>query len=370
MKKFALLPISLAAAFALSACGDDSSSGPDPTPASSAALSSDATPASSSGTGPAQVSSSDATAPVSSSGITPASSSDMLPPESSAGEPVASTVEWEMGSTGLPDLGCVLEPLSFGGGQKVTCGGEFMGNLIDDPAETFDINAATYSSFVGISSILAAIQPTDKAVFLMRHGDRTASTDVDGILTGLGYEQAKSVGAKIAANAAFAAEPIVYWHSEVPRTLQTCMGIAFGRGEATLKHVALKELNGSWFEKDSERIKAIQDSIPGKSIYEVISKWTYTDVFSDGYYDLNTRAQQFIDEIIVGKIAKENRISIAISHDQMIYPLVVFATQRTLEMKFYEDKSWLNFLAGIAVIVKADGSTKVIPVRGLDSGVQ
>ena len=367
MKKLAALPISVLAAIALSACGDDSVSDPgtEPVPTSQATLSSEALPPESSAGTSSPATSSESVPPTSSASVDPGSSESV--PTSSA---IASTVEFTDEAVALPDFECVTEPVTYGSGFKVSCGGTFLGNVMDDDdATAFDPNAASYADFVGIQKVFAALQPTDKVVFVMRHAHRTNSTDADGVLTGLGYLQAEEVGKKIAGT-----EDIKYWHSEVPRTMQTCMAIAKGRGQATFSHKALSELNGGWFEKDHAKVEEYNASVP--SSYEVISRWAYgeyrdeTTNFNEGFYDLETRGEQFMKDIIVGQVAPQSRISVVISHDQMLYPLVIYVTNRQFEMRYHEDKSWLNFLAGVAVIIKADGSTKYVPLKGLDSGLQ
>ena len=201
----------------------------------------------------------------------------------------------------------------------------------------------------------------------MRHAHRTSSTDVDGVLTGLGYEQAITVGKQIAGT-----EEIKYWHSEIPRTMQTSMAIAQGRGQTEFSHVALKELNGGWFEKDHAKVEEYNATV--SSSYDVVSRWAYNEYpdptvnYNEGFYDLMERGAQFMNEVILAKVVPQSRISVVVSHDQMLYPLTIFATNRMLEMKHHEDKSWLNFLAGVAVIVHADGSIKYVPVMGLDEG--
>lgn len=360
MKKFAVLPISLFAALALTACGDDSSSGPDNTTPSSGIEQ----PESSDGTDTGNPgNSSDGTAPTSSSAVTP--NPDL--PSSGSTEPSG---EFTTEAVALPENTCTTAPTAFGSGVDVTCDGEYVGQIRDDSDPTpFDPNAAAYTSFVGIQKIYPTLDPTDKVVFIMRHANRTASTDVDGVLTGWGYLQSIDVGKKLAG-----IQDIKYWHSEVPRTLQTCMGIAQGRGQATIDHKALSELNGGWFEKDHAKIEEYNATVP--SSYEIISRWAYNEyndptvTFNDGFYDLETRGAQFFNEIILAKIAPFSRVSVVISHDQMLYPLVIYVTNRQFEMRYHEDKSWLNFLAGVAVIIKADGTMKYIPLKGLDSGLQ
>ncbi|MBR1746076.1 MAG: phosphoglycerate mutase family protein, partial [Fibrobacter sp.] len=179
--------------------------------------------------------------------------------------------------------------------------------------------------------------------------------------------QASEVGKKIAWT-----EEIKFWHSEIERTLQTCMAIAQGRGQTTISHTALADLNGGWFEKDAAKIEEYNASVA--TTYDVVSRWAYNEYtdptvnYDEGFYDLMERGTQFMNEIIIAQVAPQSRISVVISHDQMLYPLVVYATNRMLEMKHHEDKSWLNFLAGVAVIIHADGSVKYVPVMGLDEG--
>ena len=369
MKKIALLPISMFAALAITACGDSESSNPvTPEGGSQPALSSEALPGSSE-----TVPTSSATVPGSSETVTPGSSE--AAPTSSASLPASSAtvtpVEFTTEAVAAPEINCTTEALTFAAGVKVTCDEKFAGNILeDDDPNPFNEAAVTNLDFTGIQKIYAGLQATDKVVFLMRHAHRTSSTDASGVLTGLGYLQAKAVGEKIKGD-----EEIKYWHSEIPRTEQTCKAIAWGRGQTEISHVALADLNGGWFEKDHAKIEEYAATLASASTYEVVSRWVYGEYegvsFDEGYYDLTERANQFINEIVLGKIAPQSRISIVISHDQMLYPLAVFAANKQIDMRFYGDtKNWLNFLAGLAVIVKPDNTTKIVLLKGLDTGYQ
>ena len=367
MKKFALLPISLLAALAITACGDDKSSSPvGPEGGSQPAISSEALPGSSEsvpGSSTIEPTSSETVPP--SSAVEPGSSAS-VPPISSAVD--TTPVEFKTEAVVVPDMGCTTKPLTIGSGVAVYCDTVFSGNVKDDDDPTpFDATLPAYTSFVGIQKIYESLEATDKVVFLLRHAHRTASTDSTGVLTGKGYIQSDRVGQHIAGT-----EEIKYWHSEIPRTLQTCMAIAQGRGQTEITHTALKDLNGGWFEKDHAKIEEFYANEP--TSYDVVSRWAYNDyldpatTYNEGYYDLMERGAQFMNDIVIAKIAPQSRISIVVSHDQMLYPLTIFATNRALEMKHHEDKSWLNFLAGVAVIIKADGTVKYVPVKGLDEG--
>ena len=124
--------------------------------------------------------------------------------------------------------------------------------------------------------------------------------------------------------------------------------------------------------KDAAKIEEYNASVA--TTYDVVSRWAYNEYndpdvnYNDAFYDLDTRGAQFMNEIILAQVAPQSRISVVVSHDQMLYPLVIYATNRMLEMKHHESKSWLNYLAGVAVIIHADGSVKYVPIMGLDEG--
>jgi hypothetical protein len=63
------------------------------------------------------------------------------------------------------------------------------------------------------------------------------------------------------------------------------------------------------------------------------------------------------------------RVSILVSHDMLVEPLIVFVSNRTINLKIYESPfRWVNYLSGIAVIVDETGTVTVLPVRGDEYG--
>ena len=54
----------------------------------------------------------------------------------------------------------------------------------------------------------------------------------------------------------------------------------------------------------------------------------------------------------------------------VMVPLVVYASGKKINLKYYEDTNnrWLNYLGGIAIVFKPDGTRVFYVVKGLDSG--
>jgi len=47
----------------------------------------------------------------------------------------------------------------------------------------------------------------------------------------------------------------------------------------------------------------------------------------------------------------------------------VFGSEGKVALKYYEDYHWINYIAGLAIIVDAQNNLRYIPVKGTDSGV-
>ena len=64
------------------------------------------------------------------------------------------------------------------------------------------------------------------------------------------------------------------------------------------------------------------------------------------------------------------RIGVFVSHDYVILPLVVYISERNIDLKYYKSSSkrWLNYLAGLAVVLRPDGTRVFYAVKGLESG--
>jgi hypothetical protein len=57
-----------------------------------------------------------------------------------------------------------------------------------------------------------------------------------------------------------------------------------------------------------------------------------------------------------------------ISHDTFVVPFTAYCTNRKVNLRYFDTKLWVNYLAGVAIIMDASGKMRYVPVKGLDSG--
>jgi hypothetical protein len=63
------------------------------------------------------------------------------------------------------------------------------------------------------------------------------------------------------------------------------------------------------------------------------------------------------------------RVNFLVTHDYLVVPLLAYVTNGHANVRFYEKWKWVNYMAGVAMIISADGSVRYIPVKGLETGV-
>ena len=85
-------------------------------------------------------------------------------------------------------------------------------------------------------------------------------------------------------------------------------------------------------------------------------------------YELMPRGDQFVNEVILANLPNWKRVNVLISHDLLIEPLVAYASNRTVDLKFYESGKWANYLSGMAVVVDEANLVTLLPVRGIELG--
>lgn len=167
-------------------------------------------------------------------------------------------------------------------------------------------------------------------------------------------------------------EEFSYITSGFVRTNETANNISKGRGEASLpKLITNYDITGNWFLKISaDELSAYGTKLgmQGGSV-ELMAHWAYEGGYTDALYELTPRAEEFIQKIILKNLPKWKRVSIMVSHDIFVMPLAVFGSKGKVALKYHEDYHWINYIAGLAIIIGADNSLRYVPVKGADSGV-
>lgn len=313
----------LALAFVFVGCGDDSSStsAPPPVPASSA-IQQD--PTSSSGALP-------------DAGTNPVSSPDAVDPTSSA-----------------------IAPPANGTFTFATTPGTLA--LIADE-----------DGFYDMGDVYKAVPQTSKIAFVIRHSKREKkNTGTESKLTPIGIQMAQTLGTKLVSE-----EPFYYSSTDFLRTRETCKNIAIGRGEGEVDVVTWDGIDGGYFlTVPSDTLDALVSTRGGNPRY--IAQYAYgvpytnetvAAIIPSYFYDLFERGNQFVNEVIVANMPNWKRVSVLVSHDMLVMPLIVFVSNRTINLRIYEAPNhWVNYLSGIAVIVDEAGAVTVLPVRGDEVG--
>jgi hypothetical protein len=86
------------------------------------------------------------------------------------------------------------------------------------------------------------------------------------------------------------------------------------------------------------------------------------------FYDFFERGNQFIMENVVANMNQWKRVSILVTHDILIEPLVVYASNRTVDVNYYKSRRWVNYMTGIAVVLNGNSQVELYPVRGTEIG--
>lgn len=319
-------------------CGDDSSTSPDTqVPATNSV------PASSADVGTPDAAVSSATVPVDPAAMS--SSATVVDPVQSSADPVVAS------SASVPS-----DPASY-------------------PTELAYAAAPIEATpdedgFYYVADVYKAVPTTSKIAFVLRHSERQSCESQESKLTAEGIAHAVALGADIGGD-----EPFYYTSTDFIRTRETASNIAAGRGE-TAEVVTWDAINGGYFLKvpNSEF-----DALVGKrgGSWKNLSQYIYgaqvtnkyvAQYIADYVYDIMPRGNQFVKEIVLDNMDNWKRVSFLITHDVLIEPLIVYATNRTIDLKFYESGRWANYMAGIAVVKAEDGTVSLYPVRGYEVG--
>lgn len=243
------------------------------------------------------------------------------------------------------------------------------------------------NDFIDIGDIYKSIQCNEKVIFIVRHGERERFTGNESALTEDGFAEAVAAGQKIVG-----AEPFKYIFSGMTRTYQTALGFAVGRGEEAFKmttvldadeveHLAfvsptfkpdtLKQLKDGWYVKDKDLQKEyeVRDSI--RNVQVMYTSWAYENAYADVFYDLNDRSLEILD-LVVKDYATMPKYTLAASHDLVLAPLVIWATNKEIDIKIHDPSSnkWLNYLAGVAIIINDKNERRYVAVKGGESGTR
>ena len=213
--------------------------------------------------------------------------------------------------------------------------------------------------FEDLEDVYKGLKAGEKVIFFLRHAKRSDDTGKKGHLTDDGKTQSQGVGAKLKG------EDIYFANSTYTRSMETCENIAKGAGSSYSENT-IEALDGEWYVKDNNKLEQYKSNNGGGWV--VASEYAYKGSYSDAFYDLGNYSENFITEIIKPEFANVKKVGVFISHDMFVVPLTAYFTDKKVNLRYFDTKQWVNYLAGLAIIMGKDGTIRYVPVRGLDSG--
>lgn len=328
-KVISLLPFSAGVFFtacALVACGDDSGSNAPVVPESSQSVPMSFVPD-----------------PSLSSAESSSSESTPVPPL----EPVSSSsVEAALSSASVPETACSgTDP------------------LMDIPIDEY--------GFADIGDVYRSVRCNEKVVFAVRHAERdindvskTAPITEDGVAAAL------AAGAKLAGDGEF-----VFSHTNFVRTESTCLNISVGRGQLNFVHDTVSFVSGSWYVKDEDMYDGFMDTSTTKlNVKTLVSDWAYTGRYGEAFYDLGERSEELISTYLAPGYENMLKYHLICTHDDFVLPMAVYLTDKKVALKFHDktvpkEKNWINYIAGIAIVLNDKNERRVYAVKGMDEGI-
>lgn len=253
------------------------------------------------------------------------------------------------------------------------------GTYPDELLYTIDPSIAVVADedgFYDIADIYKAVPQTSKIAFVIRHSARADSTGQLSPLTTKGAAQAKALGERIGGT-----EPFYYASTNFVRTRETAANIAVGRGDTPVVDT-LDIIDGNYFYRKDASIDIEDLKKKSTDLNTLISRYCYNYQFPNAetnalvyasFYPMYSRANQFIKEVVLDNMANWKRVSILVTHDVLAEPMVVYASNRAINLKAYSKADgfrWVNFMSGVAIVVNEAGAVSIYPVRGYDVGWQ
>ncbi len=221
--------------------------------------------------------------------------------------------------------------------------------------------------FATVADVYHSLQDNEKAVFIIRHSEREDNVAIETELTANGVKMAQDLGVTLKSDEEFS-----YITSGFVRTNETANNISKGRGETKLpKLITNYDITGNWFLKisaDSLAQYGTSLGMKGGSV-ELMAHWAYDGGYSNALYELSPRAEEFMQKVILKNLPKWKRVSIMVSHDILVMPLTVFGSKGKVALKYHEDYHWINYIAGLTIIIDEQNNLRYIPVKGAESGV-
>ena len=232
---------------------------------------------------------------------------------------------------------------------------------------------------------LASIGTDDKYIMIIRHADRDSDdTGVTDDINETGLNSCKTVGEQMKDGTSWtkdgvtylidcAANDAHYFSTNYTRTKHTAQALAnyrldtdsaaadfSGITDATETLIAERFLKEPKESGNSDLLSRwIND--PSSLTQEELTVNIGVSTPEEATEKLTALAKQFTQEIIA---LADKRLNVFVTHDYYLVPFVAAMT----EIKCAKDSKWLNFEAGLGIILHSDNTFEAFPIRCKGNG--
>ncbi|MCF0225311.1 MAG: hypothetical protein HUK20_13665 [Fibrobacter sp.] len=218
--------------------------------------------------------------------------------------------------------------------------------------------------FYTVSDVYRSLKCSDRVAFVIRHAERDGESGPEIPLNADGKEAAKALGQTLSSGESFS-----YYGSDYIRSNQTGWYIAIGRNEKTaLDTIKYPSTFTHWltnnsilYAVDTATYDSYKDNYVG---WGAVSAWAYTE---DSLLEVSVEKWK---QNVFAAMDKSNRVSIMVSHDYVIVPFIVWASEKKVDMKFHENTRWANYMSGVAIIRHAEGEVSYMPIKGMETAIK
>ena len=230
------------------------------------------------------------------------------------------------------------------------------------------VEKSNITNYIDVKEVYENLKDNERVIFLLRHGERDKdATSKNSGLTKAGIDSAKTMGAKLTKFD----EPMRLGASEFYRAQETVIAIAQGRGQDTAIADTFPELNDDWYMIDRSLVNQAESEAGGG--WEATSLYAYTGKYSgegqkiNAYYNLEERSSELIELLIDKYKDGSDRFIMLSSHDKLMVPFVAYCSNQRINHNVKNGGTWINYLAGIAIIWDNLGNRRYVAFKGLKS---
>ena len=246
------------------------------------------------------------------------------------------------------------------------------------------------------SDINEILEEDDKVAIVIRHAERGSSTSQEAELTENGIQQATDLGEDMQ-QSSISANDAHYFATDYIRTKHTAELIAANRGDSdyecstpyslidtslastTIFAEAFIPNTDTPYWTDTWRLLGDYCSNPTnlastqlEDVFELEPDgeiWTDAEKISKTRAQLRANAQTFIQQIIHNC---DKTLNVFVSHDHYLGPMITYASMvnsvPSLSPYLLTNSHWVGYLAGVAIIIHANGTYEIVPFKGNGTG--